>query len=46
MKKILVVIAAVCFGMASCKKEETIKPATLENQTMGGGTVKDMSGMD
>jgi len=46
MKKFLVIIVVAALGIVSCKKEESAKPLSVENATMGGGHVKDMSGMD
>ena len=46
MKRILLVLAVVAIGMVSCKKEEEVKPAKVENATMGAGADRVMIGMD
>jgi hypothetical protein len=38
MKKVLLVLVVAAIGMASCKKEESVKPVKAESAMKGGKT--------
>jgi len=46
MKKILLIVAILTTGFASCKKDEAVKPASASSIIIMGGDKKDLSGWD
>jgi hypothetical protein len=46
MKRIVLIASAITIGMFSCKKEDTLEPATVQKKLLLGGDKKDVGGWD